>query len=99
MNPYLLAAIPVALLVGYYRGVAAGRDAERKRVLDGLNITQAHLLSRSLRMLRGWIEGHYTRDELSARVQEYGAEKQAEHDAECEAFVERLNKRSEKGTE
>jgi len=99
LNPYWLAAIPLAWFAGYLIGEDAGRDAERKRVLDGLGITQSYLLSTSLRMLRSWIEGHYTRDELLARVKEYGGEKKAKRDAEYEAFVERLSKRNEKGTE
>jgi hypothetical protein len=99
LNPYLLAAVPLALLVGYLRGRAAGRDEERERVNHGMIIAMSFLLSKALYLLNGWNRGDITEDELSVGLKEYAAEKKAKHDAEYEAFVERLNKRSEKGTE
>jgi hypothetical protein len=92
----LLSVSIAAGSLGHMLGRRRGILRERKRVLDGLGITQAYLLSRSLRVLRSWVEGHYTRDELLARVKEYGAEKEAKHDGEQQALLERLGRHGEK---
>ena len=93
---YWLVTVFLSAGMGQMLGARRGALQERDRVLDGLNITQAVLSSRSLRVLRGWIEGHYTRDELSARVQEYGAEQNTKHDGEQQALLERLGRHGEK---
>ena len=95
----LIAVSIAAGSLGHMLGRRRGVLRERKRVLDGLGITQSYLLSTSLRMLRSWIEGHYTQDELLARVKEYGAEKQAKHEGEQQALLERLGRYSEKQKE
>ena len=63
MNPYLLAAIPVALLLGYLRGIAAGRADERERMNHGMTIAMSYLLSPALHLLNGWNRGDMTEED------------------------------------
>ena len=99
MNPYWLFAIPLAWLSGYLVGQDAGRDAERKRVLDGVHMALYRLTSPLLGTLYRWIRAELTMDEATAEFDEYAAAKKAKRAEQTDAFIERLNKRNEKGTE
>ena len=101
MNPYLIAAVvpPLALLAGYMRGREVGREDERDRVNHGMLIAMEHLLSPALYLLNGWNRGNIPESELRAGIKEYAAAKKAKRAEQTDAFIERLNKRNEKGTE
>jgi hypothetical protein len=93
----LLVTIPLAVIVGWNRGYESGRKAERERVNHGMWIALQHLSSKALYLLNGWNRGDITEDELLAGIKEYGAVKKAKHDAQTDAFIERLNKRGKEG--
>lgn len=99
MNPYWLVAIPLAWFVGYMRGQDAGRDEERWRVNYGMNIALSLLSSKALYLLNGWNRGDMSEEYLLAGIKEYAAEKKALRAEQTDAFIERLNKHNEKGTE
>ena len=99
MNPYWLFAIPLAWLSGYLVGQDAGRDAERKRVLDGVHMALYRLTSPLLGTLYRWIRAELTMDEATAEFDEYAAAKKAKHEGEQQALLERLGRYSEKQKE
>ena len=97
MNPYWLAAIPFALLVGYMRGREVGREGERQRVNHGMLIAMEHLISPALYLLNGWNRGDIPEDELRAGIKEYAAAKMAKREGEQQALLERLGRHGKDG--
>jgi len=85
-----LVAIPLAVIAGYNRG----RDDERRRVNNGMAIALSLLSSKALYLLNGWNHGDMSEEYLLAGLKEYAAAKKAKHEAQTDAFIERLNKRS-----
>jgi hypothetical protein len=92
-EPAIAASTVVVLCWGFYRvGKRHGIDDERARVNYGMNIALSYLSSKALYLLNGWNRGDMPEDELRAGLKAYAAVKKAKHDAEEQAFLERLGR-------
>jgi hypothetical protein len=85
--------------LGHMIGLRNGIRKERERVNYGMNIALSLLSSKALYLLNGWNRGDMSEEYLLAGLKEYAAAKKAKRAEQTDAFIERLNKRNEKGTE
>jgi hypothetical protein len=95
----LLALSVAAGSVGHIIGARRGALREREHVNHGMGIALSILSSKALYLMNGWNRGNITEAELLAGLKEYAAEKKAKHDAQEQAFYERLQRHNEKERE
>jgi hypothetical protein len=82
--------------LGHMIGLRNGIRHERQRVNHGMEIALSLLSSKALYLLNGWNRGDMSEEYLLAGLKEYAAEKKAKHDAQEQAFLERLGRHVEK---